>query len=97
MIGPRNRKAAAKSARERELIRQTLLVHSREHPLSRPPTAKELLRLTGLRLRERRIQQHLQSLRIEAEIRELLHERLAIEDAQVVNAAAPALAVESAL
>ena len=75
--GPR--KAAAASDLARELIRQTLLEHTRAHPLSRPPTAFELRRLTGLRVSERRIQQHVASLRIEAEIRELLHAEIARE------------------
>lgn len=91
--GPRNRKAAAASARARELIRQTLLEQTRAHPLSRPPTAFELRRLTGLRVSERRIQQHVASLRIEAEIRELLHQQLAREQA---GGSTPAAAPESA-
>ena len=76
MSGPRNRKAAAAAARARELLHQVLLDHARAHPLSRPPTARELLRLTGLRVTERRIQQVVASLRIEQEIRELLAEQL---------------------
>ena len=74
--GPRNRKAAAKSARERRLIREALLTHSSAHPLSRPPTATELCRMTGLPISERRVQQHVASIRIEQQLRELLEEYL---------------------
>ena len=74
--GPRNRKAAAASARARELLRQTLLEYTQAHPLSRPPTAAELRRMTRLKLSERRIQEHVRSIQIEAEIRDLLAEQL---------------------
>ena len=76
MSGPRNRKAFQKSCRDREAIRLALLEHARAHPLSRPPTARELRRQLGLRASERRIQQHMLSLRTAAEIRELLEEHL---------------------
>ena len=75
--GPRNRKAAAASARARELIRQALLAHTRAHPLSRPLTATELCRVTGLPISERRVQQHVASIRIEQQFRELLAEYFA--------------------
>lgn len=75
--GPRNRKAAAASARARELIRQALLMHARAHPLSVPPTARELRKMTGLPISERRMQQHVASIRIEQQFRELLEEYFA--------------------
>ncbi len=88
MSGPRNRKAFAKAQRDRAAIREALLEHSRQHPISAPPTAEELRQTLGLRLSIRRLQQHVRSLRIEAEIRELIHEQLGREQA-------PTAAVES--
>ncbi|MGC8519263.1 MAG: hypothetical protein ACP5P4_12170 [Steroidobacteraceae bacterium] len=88
MSGPRNRRAAAASARSRELIREAMLEHAQAHPLSRPLTALELRRLTGLHLRVRRIQQLVASLRIESEIRELLAEQLDREQAAAATAPA---------
>jgi hypothetical protein len=75
--GPRNRVAFAKSCRDRETIRAAMLEHGRRHPLGRAPTAKELRRSLGLQLSERRIQQHVESVRTEAALRELLAEQLA--------------------
>ncbi len=75
MSGPRNRKAYRKSIREREMVRQALLEHARLHPLSKPPTAAELRRLTGIRVSDRRLQQHALSIRTEAEIRELIEDQ----------------------
>jgi len=95
MSGPRNRRAWLKSRREREVIRQALLEHSREHPLSRPPTAQELRRMTGLRISERRLQQHALSIRTEAEIRELLAEYLPPAPADQALAPAPEAVRES--
>ena len=89
MSGPRNRKAWLKSCREREIVRQALLAHSREHPLNRPLTAKELRRLTGLHISERRLQQHMLSVRTEAEIRELLDEQLDSSSTEETPAPAP--------
>ena len=77
MSGPRNIQAATKAAREREVIRKTLLAWAREHPLSGPLTARDLRRMTGIQLGERRFQQHVKSLRIEAALRELIAEYFA--------------------
>ena len=76
MTARRNRMPTAKSARERDLIRTALLEHSRAHPLSRPPTAAELRQMTGLTISERRVQQHVASVRIEQQLRELLDDYL---------------------
>lgn len=77
MGAKRIRKPSAKSVRARELIREALLEHARAHPLSQPLTADELRRITGLRLSERRVQQHVASIRVEQQIRELLAEYFA--------------------
>jgi hypothetical protein len=50
------------------VIRLALLEHARLNPLSRQPTAKELGRLTGLALSDRRLQQHVAAIRAEADI-----------------------------
>ena len=76
MTGRRNRMPTAKSTRERDLIRNALLSYSRAHPLSVPPTALELRKMTGLPISERRVQQHVASIRIEQQLRELLEEYL---------------------
>ena len=77
MTGRRNRMPTAKSTRERDLIRNALLSYSRAHPLSRPPTAAELRQMTGLTISERRVQQHIASIRVEQQLRELLDDYLA--------------------
>jgi len=64
---PRNLPAHESSQRDRARIRQVLEEHARQHPLARWPNACELRRLTGLALSDRRFQQHVAAIRLEAD------------------------------
>ena len=69
--GPRNRPAAARGARTRELIRQAMLEHAERCPLSRPLTGKELQRLLkdkGVHLGLSAVLWHVQRIRLQADI-----------------------------
>ena len=71
---PRNRTAAARGARTRELIRQAMLAHAVEHPLGRPLTGKQLqiaLRARGIYLALSTILWHVQRIRLQADIEAL--------------------------
>ena len=71
---PRNRRAAARGARTRELIRQALLAHATERPLSRPMTGKELQRVLkdrGVTLGLSAVLWHVQRIRLQADIEAL--------------------------
>ncbi len=68
---PRNRRAAARGARTRELIRQMLLEHAARCPLARPLTGKlvqEQLRQRGIHLRKSSVARYLSGIRLEAEL-----------------------------
>ena len=68
---PRNRIAAARGARTRELIRQILLEHSRAHPLGRQLTAKQIqwhLKGRGVYLAPSTVAWHVQQIRLAADI-----------------------------
>ncbi len=72
--GPRNRRAAARGARHRELIRQILLQHVERTPLGRPLTAKqvqELLGRRGIALGLSTVGWHIAHVRLEDELRSL--------------------------
>ncbi len=69
--GPRNRPAAARGARTRELIRQAMLAHATERPLGRPLTGKQLqiaLRARGIYLALSTILWHVSHIRLQADI-----------------------------
>ncbi len=71
---PRNRRAAARGARTRELIRQLMLEHAARNPLSRPLTGKELqamLAHRGIRLGLSAILWHVQHVRLQADLEAL--------------------------
>ena len=71
---PRNRRAVARGARNRETIRQMMLQHATEHPLSRPLTGKELQRLLrdrGIHLGLSAILWHVQHVRLQADLEAL--------------------------
>ena len=69
--GPRNRPAAARGARTREMLRQLMLEHAERCPLSRPLTGKELQRLLkdkGVHLGLSAVLWHVQRIRLQADI-----------------------------
>ena len=71
---PRNRIAAARGARTRELIRQIMLEHSLAHPLGRPLTGKELQGLLahrGIHLALSTVCWHVNRIRLAADIEAL--------------------------
>lgn len=71
---PRNRTAAARGARTRELIRKVMLAHATERPLSRPMTGKELQRVLkdrGITLGLSAVLWHVQRIRLQADIERL--------------------------
>ena len=73
-IKPRNRRAAARGARTREMLRQAMLAHATEHPLSRPMTGKELQRMLkekGVYLGLSAVLWHVQRIRLQADIEAL--------------------------
>ncbi len=68
---PRNRRAAARGARTREIIRQMLLDHADRCPLGRPLTGKavrEMLRQHGVYLEKSSVARYLAGIRLEAEL-----------------------------
>ena len=68
---PRNRRAVARGARNRETIRQMMLQHATEHPLSRPLTGKEMQRLLqdrGIHLGLSAILWHVSHVRLAADL-----------------------------
>jgi len=68
---PRNRRAAARGARHRETIKQLMLTHTRECPLSKQLTGKDLqvsLRRRGINLALSTILWHVNRIRLEADI-----------------------------
>ena len=72
--GPRNRPAAARGARTRELIRQQMLAHATEHPLTKPLTGKQLqiaLRARGIYLALSTVLWHVSHIRLQADIERL--------------------------
>ncbi len=71
---PRNRIAAARGARTRELIRQILLEHSRAHPLGRQLTAKQIqwhLKGRGVYLAPSTVAWHVNRIRLAADLEAL--------------------------
>ncbi len=71
---PRNRPAAARGARTREMLRQLMLEHAERCPLSRPLTGKELQRLLkdkGVHLGLSAVLWHVQRIRLQADIEAL--------------------------
>ena len=72
--GPRNRIAAARGARTRELIRQIMLEHSLAHPLGRQLTAKQIqwhLKGRGVYLAPSTVAWHVNRIRLAADIEAL--------------------------
>lgn len=70
-MAARNKAAAARGARTRELIRQLLLEHSRAHPLGRALTGKEIaarLRAHGISLAPSTVAWHVQQIRLAADL-----------------------------
>ena len=73
-IKPRNRRAAARGARTREMLRQLMLEHAAEHPLTKPLTGKELqrhLKDRGITLGLSAVLWHVQRIRLQADIEAL--------------------------
>ena len=71
---PRNRRAVARGARTRELIRQLMLAHAERCPLARPLTIKaiqELLRQRGINLQKSAVAWHMAHVRLAADIEAL--------------------------
>ena len=70
MTQPRNLIAFARGQRRRAMIRELLLDDARQHPLARPPTARQLqaeLAARGEYLAVTSVHAHLQVIRHEAE------------------------------
>ena len=70
----RNKFAAARGARTRELIRKLLLEHSLAHPLGRPLTAKQIqwhLKGRGVYLAPSTVAWHVNRIRLTADIEAL--------------------------
>ena len=73
-VTARNRVAAARGARTRELIRKLLLEHSLAHPLGRPLTAKQIqwhLKGRGVYLAPSTVAWHVNRIRLAADIEAL--------------------------
>ena len=73
-MAARNKRAAARGARTRELIRQLLLEHSLAHPLGRPLTGKQLqgmLAHRGIHLGLSTVLWHVNRIRLTADIEAL--------------------------
>lgn len=73
-IKPRNRRAAARGARTREMLRQLMLEHAAEHPLTKPLTGKQLqiaLRARGIYLALSTVLWHVSHIRLQADIEAL--------------------------
>ena len=70
-MSARNKRAAERGARTRELIRQLLLEHSLAHPLGRPLTAKQIqwhLKGRGVYLAPSTVAWHVSRIRLMADI-----------------------------
>ena len=73
-MSARNRLAAARGARTRELIRQLLLDHATRNPIARPLTGKQLqwhLKGRGVYLAPSTVAWHVQQIRLAADIEAL--------------------------
>lgn len=73
-MAARNKAAAARGARTRELIRQLLLEHSRAHPLGRQLTAKQIqwhLKGRGVYLAPSTVAWHVNRIRLAADLEAL--------------------------
>ena len=73
-MAARNKRAAARGARIRELIRQLMLEHATRNPLSRPLSGKELqgmLAHRGIHLALSTVLWHVGHVRLQADIERL--------------------------
>ena len=73
-VTARNRVAAARGARTRELIRQLMLEHATRNPIARPLTAKEIqwhLKGLGVYLAPSTVAWHVNWIRLTADIEAL--------------------------